>query len=161
MNGVHTGNVDAPKEELEAVGHKVFSVRDEDASILELGPEFTPEKAQPIFLAEAAFLLKNKIDQHQATSSFPGDLNPVLKKSFEYAQRFDTFQGGEVAMHVRKRLGEETVPPLHPFEIAQIASLVPGDADEAKAIIPSLREKYADDVLQRILNDVAQFQNRT
>jgi DNA-directed RNA polymerase II subunit RPB4 len=161
MNGTQGSQDDGLKEELEPVGLKVFSVRDEDASMLELGPDFTPEKAQPIFLAEAAFLLKNKIDQHQATTSFPGDVNPVLKKSFEYAQRFDTFQSGEVAMHVRQRLGDGVEPPLHPFEIAQIASLVPGDADEAKAIIPSLRDKYADDVLQRMLNDIAQFQSRT
>jgi DNA-directed RNA polymerase II subunit RPB4 len=160
MNG-SVGAGDGPvKDEVELVSQRVFTVRDDDASTLELGADFTPEKAQPIFLAEAAFLLKNKIDQHQATASFPGDVNPVLKKSYEYAQRFDTFRSGEVAMHVRQRLMDED-PPLHPFEIAQIASLVPSDAEEAKAIIPSLRDKYADDVLQRILNDLAQFQSKS
>lgn len=127
-------------------------IREEDASLLELGSEFTPEKAQPLFLSEASFLLQKKVEQHQS-ASMQGEINPVLKKAFEYAERFDVFRSADTAMTVRAQLSNVD-PPLHPFEIAQLATLVPSTADEAKVIIPSLAEKFDDDKLQDILQSL-------
>jgi DNA-directed RNA polymerase II subunit RPB4 len=143
---------------LEAAAAKLFSVRDEDASVLELGPEFVPEKAQPLFLSEASYLLERKVEQHQG-ASFQGDINPVLKKAFEYANRFDAFRSGDMAMTVRDFLSK-VEPALHPFEIAQLATLVPEDSDEAKVVIPSLRDKFDDDKLQEIVSGLCRFRKQ-
>lgn len=140
---------DAPMGKEEPRPLRQFISRDEDASVLELGPEFSPEKAQALFLSEASYLLQKKVEQHQ-TATLQGDINPVLKKAFEYAERFDTFRSADTAMTVRAQLSK-IIPPLHPFEIAQLATLVPSTADEAKVIIPSLADKFDDDKLQDIL----------
>jgi DNA-directed RNA polymerase II subunit RPB4 len=160
MSNVKQLDVAAGKDEpiLVAAAAKLFSVRDEDASVLELGPEFVPEKAQPLFLSEASYLLERKVEQHQS-ASFQGDINPVLKKAFEYAERFDAFRSGDMAMTVRDYLSK-VEPALHPFEIAQLATLVPEDADEAKVIIPSLRDKFDDDKLQEVVSGLCRFRKQ-
>lgn len=45
-------------------------------------------------------------------------------------------------------------PTLRQFEVAQLANLCPSDADEAKALIPSLGSRD-DDALQLLLNELA------
>ena len=130
-------------------------VQDEDAAELNLGEEFQPGKAQPLFLSEAGHLLGVKLQKQQAGAYAP-EINPVLKKSVEYAQRFDSIMGTEQAVDVRAQL-EQVKPELHPFEIAQLASLVPQDAEEAKAIIPSLSKHFENDVLNDVLKNMNTF----
>lgn len=115
----------------------------------EMGEEFTPDVAQPLFLSEVAFLLQKSVSQHGEVVN--SEVNPVLKKAHEYAQRFDPFKSGDTAMAVRDQLAD-VKPGLHPFEIAQLASLVPDSSEEAKLIIPSLADKYDDMQMQEILN---------
>jgi DNA-directed RNA polymerase II subunit RPB4 len=43
---------------------------------------------------------------------------------------------------------------LHKFEIAALANLCPETAEEAKTLIPSLKNKIDDDELQKILEDI-------
>ncbi len=121
--------------------------KEEDAAELNLGAEFTGEEAQPLFLAEAAQLLQLKLEQNTAEDP---EHSQVLQKSLRHLQRFDQIHGQEAAVYVRRVL-ESAEPALHPFEVAQLASLVPGDAEEAKAIIPSLKTTYEDDAK---LNDI-------
>lgn len=145
----------AAKEE-PAVAERKHRPDIEDAAELQLGPEFSGQDSQPLFLSEASHLLSVKLQKLQDTGSYQPDMNVVLKKSVEYAQRFDAIQGSEQAVQVRSQLsGVE--PKLHPFEIAQIASLVPKDAEEAKAIIPSLAKQYEDDALNEILKNLDTF----
>lgn len=128
--------------------------KEEDAAELNLGAEFTGEEAQPLFLAEAAQLLQLKLDQGNADDP---EHSQVLHKSLKHLQRFDQINGQEAAVDVRRTL-ENSDLGLHPFEVAQIASLVPGDAEEAKAIIPSLRTDDRDDTkLNELLKIIDRF----
>lgn len=124
---------------------------EEDAARLELGPEFHQENgAQPLFLSEVAHLLNfhgKKKDEYEP------ELNPVLDKSLKYARRFGQLQKPEQAIAIRDQL-MKIEPKLHPFEIAQLASLMPGDANEAKAIVPSLVGRYDDDVLNEMVKNM-------
>lgn len=108
---------------------------------------FSGESAQPLFLAEASQLLTLKLSTLEQEDP---DLTPVLKKSLKHLERFDAFRGAEAAVDVRRML-ENATPLLHPFELAQLASLCPKDAEEAKAIIPSLKTTVEDDSK---LNDI-------
>ena len=117
------------------------SARDEDASKLNLGIEFSDEKATPLFLAEVAPLLRNKIERDRIEEA---DMNPVLRKTLVHLERFDQIQSQEVAVDVR-RLLESTDPKLHQFEITQLANLLPNDAEEARVVVPSLKDKFEDD----------------
>lgn len=116
----------------------------------EMGEEFSPERAQPLFLSEVAFLLGKTVEQHTNTA-FRGEINPVLKRAFNYAEKFDVFKSAETAMAVREQLSSVR-PELHAFEIAQLATLVPESSEEAKVVIPSLANKFDDDQLQDVLN---------
>jgi len=49
---------------------------------------------------------------------------------------------------------------LEPFEKAQILTLLPGDADEAKLLIPSMAEKITDDDLNEVLQDIHAVRRR-
>lgn len=44
---------------------------------------------------------------------------------------------------------------LAEFEMAQLGNLCPESAEEARALIPSLNGKLDDDLLQKILEDMA------
>lgn len=145
-----------PKEELEtapppdSVAQALHGPRttDEDAALLELGPEFRAEQdAQPIFLAEVAHLLRLQVNAK--TQQGFTEINPVLKKSLEYAEKFGHITRTEDAIAIRGQLG--SVRGIHPFEVAQIASLFPKDAEEAKAVIPSLKDRYEDDELNEMI----------
>lgn len=127
-----------------------------DATTLELGPEFSETGgAQPLFISEVAHLLKLQVDGKKGTD-YEQSLNAVMKSSLEYANRFMQLKTTEQAISVRDQLGK-VQPPLHTFEMAQLASLMPKEAEEAKAIIPSLRHKYDDDVLNEILTQMDNF----
>lgn len=120
---------------------------EEDAALLEFGPEFRVEQdAQPIFFAEVAHLLRLQVSAK--TQQGYTEINPVLKKSLEYAEKFGTIETQD-AITIRAQLSQ--VPGIHPFEVAQIASLLPKDAEEAKAIIPSLKDRYEDDELNDMI----------
>lgn len=124
---------------------------EEDAALLELGPEFRAEQdAQPIFLAEVSHLLRLQVDLK--TDQGFSEINPVLKKSLEYAEKFGHITKTEDAIQIRAQL--MAVRGIHPFEVAQIASLFPKDAEEAKAIIPSLKDRYEDDELKEMIEQL-------
>lgn len=139
MDSVQANGGSEAKEEprLQASGG---TGKDEDAAALNLGVEFAGEEAQPLFLAEAIQLLQLKLEQGSAEDP---EHSQVLHKSLKHLQRFDQIHGQEAAVDVRRLLENDSA--LHPFEVAQLASLVPGDAEEAKAIIPSLKTTYEDD----------------
>lgn len=122
---------------------------DEDAAKLEFGPEFDQQKGQPLFTAEVLQLLKLHMDKNKHLQVN----NKLLEPSLEHCERFGQLETTEAAIAVRDQL-QKVEPKLHPFEIAQLASLMPKDAEEAKAIIPSLATNYDDDVLNEILKNM-------
>lgn len=129
------------------------SARNEDATKLNFGPEFSTVKAQPLLLAEAAYLLQVKLDQSNSTGYSTAEHNPILAKSHAYAKRFDRLKTEDNTKAARRLLGDLEVN-LHPFETAQLASLMPETAEEAKTIIPSLKDKIDDDVLNDALENL-------
>ena len=125
---------------------------EEDADRLIFCSEFDlSEGAQPLFTSEVAHLLRQKVDQNSRQHS-----NQVLIKSLEHAERFSQLENTVQAIHVRDQLSA-VKPELHPFEIAQLASLMPKDAEEARTIIPSLADRYDDEQLTTILKDMDVF----
>lgn len=126
---------------------------DEDAAQLELGPEFDESAgAQPLFISEVAHLLTLQVESKRSQDG-EAAINPVLMKSLEYTLRFKQLESTQEAISMRAQL-HEVQPQLHAFEIAQLASLMPKEAEEAKAIIPSLGDRYDDDVLNEILKNM-------
>lgn len=146
------GNRNEVKEKEEDDEEELISIppAEEDASTLKFSYEFTLEgHAQPLFISEVGHLLKVHVEKQEKKLN---DLNIVLKQSLDYAERFGQLAKTEQSIAVRAQL-EAVVPKLHEFEIAQLASLMPKEVDEAKAIIPSLAARYDDDVISDILKN--------
>lgn len=138
-------NGEAKEEDVEPVA---------DAELKELmGAEFAEDQADPLFLGEVSFLLDTVENAHHQ-KQLGGDINPVMKKAHQYASLFDAFQNAETAATVRDQL-TKVEPKLHPFEIVQLATLVPTSSEEAKVIIPTLADKFDDDELQDVLDGLA------
>ncbi|GAA5958917.1 hypothetical protein JCM5350_007076 [Sporobolomyces pararoseus] len=118
---------------------------DEDASQLKFGPEFEQQSVQEktLTISEVKVIL-DSIDPEKQPD------NSVFKKTQEYVDTFARFPTPEVSDAVRTSLPEEQ---LKFYEIAQLINLCPADAEEAKALIPSI--KLDDEVLQSYLNDLA------
>jgi DNA-directed RNA polymerase II subunit RPB4 len=49
---------------------------------------------------------------------------------------------------------------LFPFEIASMANLFPGSAEEARTLIPSLADKLEDSEIQEILDDMKAYESK-
>ncbi|GAA5851999.1 hypothetical protein JCM3766R1_006950 [Sporobolomyces carnicolor] len=118
---------------------------DEDASQLKFGREFEQRSVQEktLTISEVKVIL-DTIDPEKQPD------NSVFKKTQDYVDVFARFPTPEVSDAVRSSLPEEQ---LKFYEIAQLINLCPADAEEAKALIPSI--KLDDDVLQGYLNDLA------
>ncbi|GAA5871215.1 hypothetical protein JCM3774_006826 [Rhodotorula dairenensis] len=118
---------------------------DEDAAQLKLGPHFSDaDTAQNMLtLAEVKLLLS----QIEDSGRYPD--NPVFNKTKEYVNTFSRFEGAEMAAAARM-----TIPygegEFEYFEQVQLINLCPMEAEEAKALIPSI--KMDDDKLQEYLN---------
>ncbi|GAA5987526.1 hypothetical protein JCM10908_001991 [Rhodotorula pacifica] len=118
---------------------------DEDAAALKLGPHFSDaDTAQNMLtLAEVKLLL----GQIEESGRYPD--NAVFNKTKEYVNTFSRFEGAEMAAAART-----TVPQgegeFQYFEQVQLINLCPMEAEEAKALIPSI--KMDDDRLQEHLN---------
>lgn len=78
----------------------------------------------------------------------------VLNKTLAYVNRFNTYKGMQSARDVRKTLAARQ---LEPFEIAALANLTPGDADEAKTLVPSLTSRFDDEEIEAMIEELAQY----
>ncbi|KWU41553.1 hypothetical protein RHOSPDRAFT_22837 [Rhodotorula sp. JG-1b] len=118
---------------------------DEDAALLKLGPYFSDaDTAQNMLTLAEVKLLLSRIEDN---GRYPD--NPVYNKTKEYVNTFSRFEGAEMAAAART-----TVPQgegeFEYFEQVQLINLCPMEAEEAKALIPSI--KMDDDRLQEYLN---------
>ncbi|GAA6016838.1 hypothetical protein JCM11491_001823 [Sporobolomyces phaffii] len=118
---------------------------DEDASQLKFGPEFEQISVQSktLTISEVKVILDSIESDKQPDNS-------VFKKTQDYVDTFARFPTPEVSDAVRTQLPEDQ---LKFYEIAQLINLCPADAEEAKALIPSI--KLDDEVLQGYLTDLA------
>ncbi|KAA1106064.1 RNA polymerase B [Puccinia graminis f. sp. tritici] len=82
----------------------------------------------------------------------PVIMDSVYKKTHEYVNQFARFNSTDSAQAARQILSKDTT--LKQFELAQLASLCPEEAEEAKSLIPSIAGKD-DDALQALLNEIS------
>ncbi|KAI8099107.1 HRDC-like protein [Halteromyces radiatus] len=121
----------------------------EDASILKLGEEF--DKSQCLYISEVRILLEAQ-EESKESGKESRPITNVMSKTLEHVQAFGRFNNREPVIEVRQLLGKN--PELSQFEIAQLANLCCEDAEEAKALIPSLANKMEDEKLQELLNQM-------
>ncbi|KAI9257657.1 HRDC-like protein [Sporodiniella umbellata] len=123
----------------------------EDASNLNLGEEFT--NAQCLYLSEVKVILdvqdsKGIEVQNRASN------NAVLAKTLEYVRNFSRYNTIDSVREVRQVMQKGTM--TH-YEVAQMANLCCEEAEEAKALIPSVSSKYDDEEIQVMLNQMQQI----
>ncbi|XP_058515667.1 uncharacterized protein LOC131479066 [Ochotona princeps] len=96
-------------------------------AFLDLGPEFRTAKC--LNLCELHLILSDQLRLR------PLEGRPLLKASYEYANRFAKFRTRNVIVDLRiwEREGD-----LHQFEIAQLVNIMPKSVEEAATLIPSL-----------------------
>lgn len=162
---------------------------EENAGELKLGPEFalrqlshsgeeTPLTA--LNLLEAKILIRVALRSRRSGGDGEeedGDLqeeelvgtlaaaSDVLKKTAHYINAFARFKDELAVAAVEDLLRRYTdvngnKQEFHPFERAQLGTLVCDDADEAKTLIPSLADKISDQELQGILNQLTRLEAR-
>merc|ERR1711976_7771 len=122
--------------------------QEEDASELVFPKEF--ENAETLLVSEVQMLLQHRKQQNESAEE-EQELSEVFMKTLGYTERFSKFKNRETIAAVRSLLMQKK---LHKFELAALANLCPENADEAKALIPSLEGRFEDDVLQQILEDI-------
>ncbi|KAI9023530.1 HRDC-like protein [Phycomyces nitens] len=120
----------------------------EDATTLKLGEEFA--NAQCLYISEVRILLEAHVDSKE-NGSVTRQTTNVMQKTLEYVRAFSRFSNRDSVREVRQLLGKDD---LAPFEMSQLANLCCEDAEEAKALIPSLANKVEDDQLQEMLNQM-------
>ena len=113
--------------------------RDEDAATLNLGPDF--QDGRCLLNSEVAIILQHKLEQMRADGKRPPS-NDFLK-AHEYVNRVKQFKDKDTIAQIRQEL--ENYTPYE-FEVAQLGNLCPEDAEEAKALVPSLALAGRDDV---------------
>lgn len=144
-----------------AAASATAATRDEDAAVLRLGVMGRPN-VEPLMIAEAAALLaKREADHQKLGHTYSLDVvNGLFRPAMNYCTRFDRIQNKTAVLAVRESFDARASQlGLHPFEVAQLVNLMPADAEEAKAIIPSLREedKIANDKLNELLMELTTF----
>lgn len=100
-------------------------------------------------------------DEVIAKVALAPDASEVLKKTLEYLDTFARFRDpdicAEVESFMKRKDYEDKETALHPFEIAQLGSLVCDEAEEAKTLIPSLANKRTDEELTELLNQLRDY----
>lgn len=149
---------------------------EEDATKLEFGPEFCypqigPDGQEqsfcPLNLSETRILLNACIARRRGGQDADlaaedpdeefADSNEVMRKTREYLSVFARFKDEPTVRAVEHLLKSPENDDLHPFETAQLGSLVCDDAEEAKTLIPSLAFKKSDEHLQVLLDQLRRF----
>ncbi|CAH1723841.1 DNA-directed RNA polymerase II subunit Rpb4-like [Aphis gossypii] len=121
---------------------------DEDAALLQFPKEF--ENAETLLISEVNMLLKFRKNQNESAEE-EQEFSEVFNKTLTYTEQCSKFKNKETIVAVRNLLASKK---LHKFELASIGNLCPQLADEAKSLIPSLEDRFDDDELQQILDDI-------
>ncbi|GMH36410.1 hypothetical protein BSKO_04278 [Bryopsis sp. KO-2023] len=106
-------------------------------------------------ISEVALLLeglKTATEQRDPDAA----LDPVMRKTKDYVDRFRTAKSAAVVQQMRDMLIRYD---LSDHDMGSLANLLPDDPDEARALIPSLElnPKLDDDTLQSLLLDLKSF----
>ncbi|KAG2392835.1 hypothetical protein C9374_011560 [Naegleria lovaniensis] len=128
----------------------------EDAERLELG-DFKDKTC--LTISEVAHILQRKKEELEKEQS--DFINDIFDKSISYSKRFGGGLSYESALDIKTTLARQTLAlkdsqdrkKLVSFQIAQLANLMPGDAEEAITLIPSLRV-FDESEIEKILKDM-------
>eukprot|EP00322_Chrysochromulina_rotalis_P029559 CAMPEP_0115845958 /NCGR_PEP_ID=MMETSP0287-20121206/9618_1 /TAXON_ID=412157 /ORGANISM="Chrysochromulina rotalis, Strain UIO044" /LENGTH=145 /DNA_ID=CAMNT_0003299743 /DNA_START=62 /DNA_END=499 /DNA_ORIENTATION=+ len=112
------------------MAHMRGVLEEEDASKLQLGPDFS--RAKCLLNADVAIILERKREAMEGKGQQP---KSDFLKAYTYVNKVKQFRDRHVVVQVRKDL---EAYGLEPFEVAQLGNLCPENALEAKALIPSL-----------------------
>lgn len=123
-----------------------------DASTLDFGPAFDPETTIYLFLGEVALLLQQQEEQRRGSQEEL--ISPIFDMCLKHSWRFRSVKDQDSAIAIRNILMREQ---LHPFELAQIATLAPSDYEEAVTLIPSIADRMDEDKLNNMLHDLEQY----
>ena len=120
------------------------------------------KEAKCLNICEVEQLLKTPYLQGEAG----GATKPHLEMAFKHARRFSKLRDAQALAELRMALEDWEAPSsvgtnqsdskLSPFEQAQLVNLVPGDAEEAMSLIPSLLRFSPIDVAS-ILDIISSF----
>lgn len=104
------------------------------------------EGVETFSLSEARIVIEKTFNMRRQNNQPLDETNATMTKTMDYLEIFATFKDMDIGLKVEgvtAQLGED----LHKFEKAQLKSLLPTSADEAKALIPSLEKKVEDGVI--------------
>jgi DNA-directed RNA polymerase II subunit RPB4 len=104
-----------------------------------------------------ARLLVDAIFDARRKSGKPKAGSEHLTKMQEYMDTYARFKGRATISELEGLMAQH--PYLDSFEAAQLTTLCPGDADEAKTLIPSLVGKIDDAGLQELLVQINQHRD--
>ncbi|KAF3438304.1 hypothetical protein FNV43_RR21066 [Rhamnella rubrinervis] len=126
---------------------------EEDASELKIGEDFL--KAKCLMNSEVAILLEHRCEQLKHMSDDPmNHLPQVFEKALQYVKRFSRFTNQDAVKQVREVLSRYQ---LAEYELAVLGNLCPETAEEAKAVVPSLKTKernHDDEAIEKLLQDL-------
>lgn len=126
------------------------------------------ETARPLALPEVRAILAARRAKQEEEEGAAAPPPPLQAKALAYAERFDAIRSAVRADEAAAALGARGV--LTPAEAAALINLMPGTAEEARALIPSLggdggggvgggvgERSLADAELQEILDELQTF----
>uniref|UniRef100_A0A7E4ZYS1 RPOL4c domain-containing protein n=1 Tax=Panagrellus redivivus TaxID=6233 RepID=A0A7E4ZYS1_PANRE len=124
---------------------------EEDAAELKFPPEFDKDGCDALLVSEVFLLLDHRRKQGEQKEEIE-DISEVFVKTIDYCRRLSRFKTRDTIRAVRNIFSTNAV--LHKFEVAQLVNLCPENAEEAKALIPSLESKLDDEELENLLRDL-------
>ncbi|KAK5117612.1 hypothetical protein LTR62_005035 [Meristemomyces frigidus] len=110
-------------------------------------------------VSECNELLHSLEKQAEKQGSRATASSDVYLKTREYVGMFARFKDGKTTTqvdHITLTLLEKGVGM---FERAQLASLCPDTAEEAKTLVPSLEDKIDDETLQAVLDEISKLRD--
>ena len=138
----------------------------EDANALKFGPDF--EGAQILTNSEVSIILTRL---HGARGG-EVEVTPSLAKTLAYVKRYGNI--GEESMADTKELRQAlesyehvtddgSTVKLRPFEVAALSNLMAADstAEEAFALIPSLKQEFAEEEVEAVLDIIRKHRTRS
>ncbi|EJT72791.1 hypothetical protein GGTG_09646 [Gaeumannomyces tritici R3-111a-1] len=125
---------------------------EEAGAVLKLG-EF--EGVETLSLSEASLVI-NALMAKRRNERKNVNETEVLHKTIDYLDAFARFKQKENVEAVERLLSAR--PELTKFERAALGSLCPETAEEAKRLIPSLKDKFNDLDLDDLLEEMGKHQ---
>lgn len=124
---------------------------EENAAELKMPTVFL--EANSLSNTEAKLVLEHHLELREIRLE---EASERVRKTYEYVSQFNIQQNRPNMDALRQKL-LTSYPKLHFFEICVLANLAPGDAEEAKLMVPSLVSKVSEDELTQIVEEVATY----